>query len=122
MVRDRYRQFRLWRQARPFWAGVWVLAAGLEIAAIPSTGFRYLLVQGIGGAGSLGIGLGLAGVAVVLWTRPATSRTCGLVAVALAFASYPAANLGGFLIGMVLALLGGSLAVAWHLVPVESGA
>jgi energy-converting hydrogenase Eha subunit B len=92
---------------------------GAEILLIPLSGLRFLLVQGIGAVGSLLCAAMLAGAGTYLCVRPERARTVGLVIITVGLASYLVANLGGFLLGMVLALISGSLAVAWRTVSAQ---
>ncbi|MGM1059460.1 DUF6114 domain-containing protein [Saccharothrix sp. Mg75] len=107
-------RFTRWRGERPFWAGLLAVLAGVEVLLVPVTGYRFLLVQGIGGIGSVLVAAGLVGGGVALWRRPARSVAIGVAVIALGFVAYVVANLGGFLVGTALALVAGSLATAWR--------
>jgi Family of unknown function (DUF6114) len=109
-------RFGDWRGSRPFLAGLLALLAAAEIALIPLSSFKFVLMQGIGGVGSLVCAGMLAAAGVGLWLRPGRARLLGLAIIATGFVSYLAANLGGLLLGMALALVSGSLAVAWRTV------
>ncbi|MEU4797525.1 DUF6114 domain-containing protein [Streptomyces sp. NPDC023327] len=105
---------RVRRGHRPRGAIVCVAAAGAEIGYFPLAQVGLLPVQGVSGAATVMLALALVGCAVHLWTAPARARFSGAAAIALGVLSYPFANLGGFLLGMLLALVGGALAVAWR--------
>ncbi|MFB9433158.1 DUF6114 domain-containing protein [Streptoalloteichus tenebrarius] len=107
-------RFRRWRPTRLFWAGLVALLAAAEILTFPVAGWRWLLVQGLGGVGVWGMGLALGATGLLLWACPARRRALGPLTLALAFGSYLVANLGGFLVGMALALVSGALALAWR--------
>ena len=49
----------------------------------------------------------------LLWFNPAQRAFYSLLAIVLALGSWITSNLGGFFIGMLLALVGGALAFAW---------
>jgi len=108
------RRFVSWCGGRPFLAGLLAVGAGLEIALLPLAGYQFLLVQGIGGVGSLVTAIGLIAGGVGLWRYPHRAGVIGAGVLLLAFVAYLVANLGGFLIGMLLALVAGSLALAWQ--------
>ncbi|MBX6386986.1 MAG: ABC transporter permease, partial [Microbispora sp.] len=110
-----------WRRSRPFWGGLLVLVAGLELLSIPfATQALPLIIQsGTVGATYL-IALVLIILGLLIWLQPNQRVFLGVVAVLVSIASFVYANLGGFLIGMLLGLIGGALAVAWT--PVESPA
>ncbi|MEV5742687.1 DUF6114 domain-containing protein [Microbispora rosea] len=103
-----------WRRSRPFWGGLLVLAAGLELLSIPfATQALPLVIQsGTVGATYL-IALVLIILGLMVWLQPGQRAFLGVVAVLVSIASFVYANLGGFLVGMLLGLVGGALAVAW---------
>lgn len=49
----------------------------------------------------------------LLWFLPEQRVMLGIAIVLLALASFVYSNLGGFLIGMLLSIIGGSLGFAW---------
>ncbi|WP_269856384.1 DUF6230 family protein [Streptomyces sp. RPT161] len=64
------------------------------------------------GAASVILAVLLGACAVHMWSRPGRAAYSGWLVIALGVVSYPLADLGGFLLGMLLAFVGGSLAVA----------
>jgi hypothetical protein len=110
-------QFRAWRGARPFWAGLLVMLGGLPIAYFPyahlQVGHLTLAMATTAGAGSLIIGVLLVVLGLTLWFQKHVRVFAGVAAILLALVSIPVSNLGGFLIGFLLALVGGALAVSW---------
>jgi Family of unknown function (DUF6114) len=113
------RSFRQWRRTRPFWGGLLLLLAGLELILIPLTGvlshgaIKLVIYIGIGGVFGVLIGVLLIACGVVIWINPTHRQFYGIAGVVLGVLSFPASNLGGFFIGMLLAIAGGSLAFAW---------
>lgn len=105
---------RLTARPRPVAACLFVGLAGLELAAFPLARPSMLAVQGLSAATAVLLAVALLGCAVHLWTRPVHSAWAGGGAILLGLLSYPLANLGGFLLGMLLALTGGALALAWR--------
>ncbi|MBB6343521.1 hypothetical protein FHU36_000030 [Nonomuraea muscovyensis] len=103
-----------WRRSRPFWGGLFILVAGMELLSIPlavnalSVAIRF----GTVGATYL-IALIMMIAGLLVWLQPGQRVFLGLVAVLLSMASFVYSNLGGFLVGMTLGLLGGMLAIAW---------
>ncbi|HEY2507224.1 MAG TPA: DUF6114 domain-containing protein [Streptosporangiaceae bacterium] len=108
-------EFTSWRRGRPFWAGLIMAAAGAELLLLPLPIHAMGLILHIGTGGVLGILIGaiLIACALLLWFSPAQKTFYSIVAVLLAVAALVASNLGGFLIGTILGVLGGSLAFAW---------
>ncbi|UBU08913.1 DUF6114 domain-containing protein [Nonomuraea gerenzanensis] len=105
---------RLWRRSRPFWGGLFIVAAGLELLSIPLAvnALPVAVMFGRVGAGFL-IALTLVIAGVLVWLQPGQRMFLGLVSVLLSMASFVYSNLGGFLIGMLMGLLGGMLTMAW---------
>ncbi|TLP62089.1 DUF6114 domain-containing protein [Microbispora triticiradicis] len=103
-----------WRRSRPFWGGLLVLAAGLELLSIPfvTKALPLVIQSGTVGATYL-VALVLVILGLMIWLQPGQRAFLGVVAVLVSIASFVYANLGGFLIGMLLGLVGGALAVAW---------
>lgn len=105
--------FRAWRRSRPFWGGLLAIIGGVELVLVPLAPMPVVIHQGIAGIGSYLIGVLLAVLGVLLWFQPAQRTFYGVVAVLLSLASFVTSNFGGFIIGMLLGLIGGSLAFAW---------
>lgn len=113
----RRQQFRAWRGTRPFWAGLFVLLSGFPIAYFPyahlQVGHLTLAMATTAGAGSLIIGVLLGVLGISLWFQKHVRTFAGVAAILLGLVSIPVANLGGFLIGFLFALIGGAMAVSW---------
>ncbi|AYG78102.1 hypothetical protein DWB77_00209 [Streptomyces hundungensis] len=107
---------------RPSGAALIVLASAGEMASFPLGRPSYLALQGSNGALALAVAAGLAVCGVHMWLVPTRAARSGWAAIALGVVSYPFANLGGFLIGMALALVGGALAAAWRTAPAHPDA
>ncbi|GLY02528.1 MULTISPECIES: DUF6114 domain-containing protein [Actinoplanes] len=109
--------FKHWRRARPFWGGLLVLLGGAEI--ILTVWAPLPVVMHVGMQNFLGylmpILILLSGL--LLMFHPVQRVFYSLLAIILAFSSWITSNMGGFFIGMILVLVGGSLAFAWA--PVE---
>ncbi|AEY91764.1 MULTISPECIES: DUF6114 domain-containing protein [Streptomyces] len=110
-------QFRAWRGTRPFWAGLFVMLGGFPIMYFPyahlQLGHLTLAMATTAGAGSLIIGVLLIVLGFSLWFQKHVRTFAGVAAILLALVSIPVSNFGGFVIGFLLALVGGALAVAW---------
>lgn len=105
--------FWRWRHARPFWGGLLVLLGGLEIfltVKAPLPVVVHVGMQGFIGY-LLPIVLGLLGVLLIV--NPAQRLFYSLLSAVLALASWITSNLGGFVVGLLLALVGAALAFAW---------
>ncbi|MEU6736075.1 DUF6114 domain-containing protein [Streptomyces physcomitrii] len=107
------RSFRQWRRTRPFWAGLWTLLAGVELLSIPMAPLGLLVHEGVAGISGLLMGLFLVVLGLTLWLAPGYRMFAGIAVLIFAVASLILSNLGGFLIGFVLGVLGGAMAVSW---------
>ncbi|MFD3808957.1 DUF6114 domain-containing protein [Streptomyces sp. NPDC058619] len=114
---DARQRFRIWRNERPFWAGLFTLAAGLPIIYIPYANLNFgaipLALSTVGGSGSLIIGVLLVALGISLWFHQQVRVLAGITVILLSLVSFPVANFGGLLIGLFSGLIGGSLACAW---------
>ncbi|MGW3465972.1 DUF6114 domain-containing protein [Streptomyces olivaceoviridis] len=110
-------QFRAWRGTRPFWAGLLVMLGGFPIMYFPyahlQLGHLTLAMATTAGAGSLIIGVLLIVLGISLWFQKHVRTFAGVAAILLALVSIPVSNFGGFVMGFLLAMVGGALAVAW---------
>ncbi|MFI6575139.1 DUF6114 domain-containing protein [Nocardiopsis sp. NPDC050513] len=110
--------FRSWRRTRPFWGGLLLAASGAELLAAPSAQSLILPIDlivyaGIAGVSGTLIGILLIAVGVLAWLQPDQHAFFGLVGLLLALASFVTSNFGGFVVGMLLGIVGGSLVFAW---------
>jgi hypothetical protein len=100
-----------------------LVLSGLELLALPLTGvlvkgqIKLVIYIGIGGVFGVLIGILLIAAGIVLWVNPTHRVFYGIAGIVLGIISFPASNLGGFVLGMLLAIIGGALAFAW--VPAE---
>ncbi|WP_399091547.1 DUF6114 domain-containing protein [Streptomyces sp. BBFR2] len=110
-VRARWRR---WRRSRPFWGGLAAALAGAEICALPLAPLKIMLQQGIAGVPSVLMGLVMILMGLSAWFTPQHRTLAGVLTVLGATAALVMSNLGGFLLGTVLGILGGALIFAWQ--------
>ncbi|OKJ94728.1 hypothetical protein AMK26_32960 [Streptomyces sp. CB03234] len=106
-------RFRDWRRTRPFGAGLLLVLAGTELLLVPLSPVAVLVSLGLGGIAAIAIGLALMSAGVFLWTLPHTRHYVSVNALILSVLSFAATNLGGFLVGSVLGILGSALGFGW---------
>ncbi|MDX2811995.1 DUF6114 domain-containing protein [Streptomyces sp. PA03-5A] len=106
-------RFRAWRRSRPFWAGVWTLLAGVEILSIPLAPLALMIHEGIAGVSGLLMGVFLVILGLTLWLAPHYRAFAGIATLIFSVASLVLSNFGGFLIGFLLGVIGGAMAVSW---------
>ncbi|MFB7409760.1 DUF6114 domain-containing protein [Streptomyces sp. NPDC056202] len=112
-VRGARAAFRHWRRTRPFWATVWTALGGFVIFFLPMAPLGKILQVGVGGIAGMAGGVVLMAMALLMLLLPGQRHTAGVIAVIAGVASFPLSNLGGLFVGMVLSVLGGSMAFAW---------
>ncbi len=114
-----WQRFRDWRRSRPFWGGLLLALAGLELIAIPLLSVlahgsvKVVIYIGIGGVFGVLIGGLLVACGLLIWFHPVQRVFYSVAGVLLAVASFVATNLGGFFLGMLLGVIGASLAFGW---------
>jgi hypothetical protein len=111
--RRRRTGFRAWRRSRPFWGGLLAFLGGAEIIFTYKAPFKVILHFGLYGlAGYLvPIVMVLCGLLVVF--EPQHRTFYSILEVLAALGTWLTSNLGGFIVGMLLGLIGGSLAFGW---------
>ncbi|MGA4839544.1 DUF6114 domain-containing protein [Streptomyces sp. G45] len=111
------RSFRGWRGQRPFWGGLLTLLGGIPIMYFPyanlTLGTMTIRMATTAGAGSLIIGVLLVVLGLTMWFQPQSRVFAGVAAILLALVSLVVSNFGGFVMGYLLALIGGALGVSW---------
>ncbi len=109
--------FRNWRRSRPFWGGLLVLLAGLPILYFPynnlTIGTLSIRLATSAGAASLVIGLLMIALGISVWFQPHIRVFAGIATLVLTLVSIPMSNLGGFGLGLIPGLLGGTLLCSW---------
>lgn len=111
---------RLWRglahfrRTRPFWGAI-VLALGGYFVARPLLGgsMAFYAAVGVRGIVPVLLGGGMIAAAAVSLLLPAQRHFPSIIATMLSIASLPLANLGGWIIGMVLGIIGAGMCFAW---------
>jgi uncharacterized protein DUF6114 len=105
--------FRHWRKSRPFPSGLLILLAGIEIWLAPYSSIGVMIHEGIAGFSAVFVGTLLIVFGLTVWFAPAYRAFAGIASILLGLIALPTINIGGFVLGTLLALTGGGLAVAW---------
>jgi hypothetical protein len=120
-------RFRDWRRSRPFWGGLLLILAGLELVQIPllslliHASVKVVIYIGIGGVFGVIFGALLVTCGLLAWFQPGQRVFYAVTGVLLALGSFVVTNLGGFFLGMLLGVIGASLVFGWTSSPVDSG-
>ncbi|MBT2477442.1 DUF6114 domain-containing protein [Streptomyces sp. ISL-94] len=107
-------RWRRWRRSRPFWGGLLAVLAGTEICLLPLAPLKVMLQQGVAGIPSVLMGLVMIVLGLTAWFSPPQRNLAGVLTTLIATAALVLSNLGGFLIGTLLGILGGGLMFAWQ--------
>jgi len=110
MTRSRFWQ---WRHARPFWGGLFVFLGGTEIFLTVKAPLPVVVHVGMQGFIGYLLPILLALLGLLIIFSPAQRLFYSMVAAVLALASWLTSNLGGFIVGLLLALVGSALTFAW---------
>jgi uncharacterized protein DUF6114 len=102
-----------WRHARPFWGGLFVFLAGLEMFATVWAPLPVVIHVGMQGFIGYLLPILIAVLGVLLIVNPQQHLFYSLVAAVLALASWLTSNLGGFIFGLLMGVVGSALAFAW---------
>ncbi|GAA2639239.1 DUF6114 domain-containing protein [Paractinoplanes durhamensis] len=105
--------FWRWRHARPFWGGLLVFVAGLEIFLTVMAPLPIIIHVGMQGFIGYLLPILLAVLGGLMIFNPQQHVFYALVAAILAISSWITSNLGGFIFGIVLGVVGSALAFAW---------
>lgn len=108
-----WRTFRQWRYRRPFGAGLTLALGGAEILLTQRASITVILTAGADSLVGyvLPVLMVICGLLVVL--NPRQRLFYSVVGVLASLGSWVTSNLGGFVIGMTLGLVGSSLAFGW---------
>jgi len=116
-----WRNFRRWRRGRPFWGGLFTMLAGLEMLASGNMSLENIQIKvGLEGFQSYLIPAILILAGLLAWFTPGQRIFYGVLAALVSVYSLIGVNFGGFFLGMLLGIVGGSLIAAWAPVRLES--
>ena len=111
------RAFREWRRSRPFWGGLLVLLGGGEMLFLYKAPMKVIIHLGAYGLAGYLVPILLMVLGLSLLFDPQHRTFYSILALLFAVASWMTSNLGGFMLGMILAMTGASLAYGWAAAP-----
>src|SRR5579859_3533236 len=109
---ENWSRFRRWRYSRPFTGSLWLMVSGILVLWGPISLFRLAIVPGSTIWAGLLIGALLFLMGLLPLLVPSYALMAGAIGVVLSLISLPVGG-GGFVIGMILGLIGGALSVSW---------
>lgn len=108
-----YQRWRAWRKSRPFVGALLAILGGTEILLLVSAPLKAVIHFGITNLIGFAVPILMILCGLMLWFAPAPRAFYAILILLSSLASWITSNLGGFLLGMLLGLVGGSLALAW---------
>lgn len=112
-ARAAWRWFRAFRRTRPFWGGLWLVLGGWTVLKFSLGSIQLVSVVGFNSLAGYLVGGGMMLCGLIPIAAPAQRVTFGLIGTVLAVVSLVLSNLGGFLVGMLLGVLGGAMTASW---------
>lgn len=103
-----------WSGTRPWLGGTVTTLGGLAIAVLPNQGFTVVVLPGVAGLSGFVLGALIIACGLYMLFSPPLHGILGIAAVLLSLVSFVTTNIGGYVIGMALGIVGGSLSVAWN--------
>lgn len=107
------RWFRAFRRTRPFWGGLWLALGGLAVVKLNSYPIGVAMAGGFNHSSGYILGGAMLLFGLTAWFSPLYARMLGLFGVLASLAAFVGSNLGGFLIGTLLGIIGGSMIWGW---------
>jgi hypothetical protein len=105
--------FRAWRRSRPYWGGLLLLLGGIEIAVTQRLPIKVIIHLGAQGLIGQAIPVIMIICGLLLWVTPDQRLFYAIIGFLASGASWITSNLGGFVIGLLLGIIGASMAIAW---------
>ncbi len=104
---------RDWRGRRPFWGGLLVVLGGAEILFTLKAPLPVILHIGMEGLAGYLVPAVMVLCGLLILFNPAQRLFYSILAVLASLGSWVTSNLGGFLIGMLLGVVGSCLTFGW---------
>lgn len=105
--------FRAFRRTRPFWGALWSILGGAWIIKMMHFTFGVVVTGGWSYSAGYVLGGGMLLFGLAAMFSPRYKNLSGVLVFLLALAAFINANLGGFMVGTILGIIGGSMTWAW---------
>lgn len=107
-------RFGRWYRGRPFFGGLLIVLAGIEIILSSQLDLGNIQIQvGIEGMQAMILPIALMTLGALIVAMPTHRIFYGVMALAFSIYALVGVNLGGFLIGTLIGIVGGVLSVSW---------
>lgn len=113
MAADQPSRFAAWRGRRPFWGGVLVTLGGGEILLTEWAPLGIVLHLGLMGLAGYLLPALIFVCGVLILGNPTQRLFYAVVSCLLTLGTWVTSNLGGFVIGMLLGIVGSCLTFGW---------
>lgn len=111
-------RFKTWRGQRPFIPGLLLVLSGAVMLAPAYLTIHVsdllVMISTISGVSTLLIGAVLIMFGIGMWLQPLAAPYLGVLAILVAIIALPTSNIGGFLVGSLLGIVGGALGLGWE--------
>lgn len=102
-----------WSGQRPWLGGLITTLGGLAIAVLPNKGFTVIVLPGVAGLSGFLLGGLIIACGMFMLFSPHLHGILGIATVLLSLVSFVTTNIGGYVIGLLLGIAGGSVGFAW---------
>ncbi|MEV6419478.1 DUF6114 domain-containing protein [Streptomyces sp. NPDC051662] len=107
------RALTAWRGRRPFWGGTLLLLGGVEILLTEQASISVVLQAGAGGIAAYLLPLVMVVCGLLVLLNPGQRLFYSVIGVLVTLGTWITSNLGGFFVGLLLGVIGSSLAFGW---------
>jgi hypothetical protein len=105
--------WRRWRLSRPFWGGLLVTLSGIEILLAVKAPLPVVLHVGMQGLAGYLVPTIILMCGILMLVSPSQRLFYSIMAAVMCLTSWATSNLGGFMVGLILGLVGSAMAFAW---------
>lgn len=106
-------RFRTWRRTRPFWGALFAFLGGGEILLTMLAPLPIVIHFGTLTLLGFAVPILMMLCALMLWIAPHPRLFYASLILLLSLTSWILSNLGGFVLGLLLGIVGGALALTW---------
>lgn len=105
--------FRRWQADRPFWGGLLLALGGAWILLTMKASLKVVLHVGMQGLAGYLLPALMVLLGLLVLFNPAQRLFYSITGVLVSLGTWPTSNLGGFFVGLLLGVVGSSLAFGW---------
>jgi len=105
--------FKRWRSGRPFWGGLLLSLAGGEILLTMKASLKVVLHIGMQGLAGYLLPSVMVLCGLLILFNPSQRLFYSIVGMLLTLGTWLTSNLGGFIVGLLLGMVGSVLAFGW---------